>query len=441
MRVVAGADADGALGRVVAGADADGGLGRVVAAADAAVVNVAAVGVAVVDVAVVGVAAMGVAAVGVAVVGVAVLRIGEASHVAAGPRGTGGAVDACTASAAAAGDHPRVPSPLRPRLAIATPAAVGANNGNRRTAERWAAFLADAVEVRIHGPSQLDGLERADALVALHAVKSRPAIERFRAVRPGAPVAVVLTGTDLYGDGAWRHGAESASVLVVLQPAALRALDGGWRAKARAIVQSAEPPPPAPAEPDAARRAEAAEVVAVGHLRAVKDPHTVWRAARRLAGGDGGRPVRIDHVGAALEPDLADAARATEAACGGAFRWRGALDHAAARRAIAAARVLVHPSLAEGGAHAVIEAIVSGTAVVASRIDGNTGLLGDDHPGLFAAGDDAALAALVRRALDDPAFGAALAARSVALAPRFATATERDAVRALARDLLAAAGR
>jgi glycosyltransferase involved in cell wall biosynthesis len=38
--------------------------------------------------------------------------------------------------------------------------------------------------------------------------------------------------------------------------------------------------------------------------------------------------------------------------------------------------VLVHTSRMEGGAHVVIEALRSGTPVLASRIAGNLGLLG-----------------------------------------------------------------
>jgi putative glycosyltransferase (TIGR04348 family) len=329
----------------------------------------------------------------------------------------------------------------RPRVAIATPATAEANNGNWRTAERWAGFLVGGggCEVSLHAGDDPGPLADADALIALHAVKSRVAIDRFRADRAGAPLAIVLTGTDVYGaDGtaarggeAWRHAAESASALVVLQPATLARLDAGLRAKARVIVQSATPLQAAAARDDA-------EVVAVGHLRAVKDPRTLWRAARRLAQHpDNPPPFRIDHIGAALEPALADEARATEAACGGAFRWRGGLDHVATRRAIAAAQLLVHPSLAEGGAHAVIEAVVSGTAVIASRIEGNTGLLGDDHDGLFPPGDDAALAALLGRFFAEPAFAARLGAQGAALVPRFAPDAERTAVRALAHDLLA----
>ena len=66
------------------------------------------------------------------------------------------------------------------------------------------------------------------------------------------------------------------------------------------------------------------------------------------------------------------------------------------------AHVLLHPSRIEGGAQAVIEAIRGGTPVIASRIDGNTGLLGTDYPGLFAPGDAAAAARLLRRAATMP---------------------------------------
>ena len=83
----------------------------------------------------------------------------------------------------------------------------------------------------------------------------------------------------------------------------------------------------------------------------------------------------------------------------------------AARRAIARARALVHPSVMEGGANVVIEAVRSGVPVLASRIDGNVGLLGADYDGFFPVGDAAALAALMRRFVADAAFAAHLAAQ------------------------------
>jgi len=41
----------------------------------------------------------------------------------------------------------------------------------------------------------------------------------------------------------------------------------------------------------------------------------------------------------------------------------------------------------------IIEALASGTPVLASRIDGNLGLLGDDYAGVFEPGEATGLAA------------------------------------------------
>lgn len=65
---------------------------------------------------------------------------------------------------------------------------------------------------------------------------------------------------------------------------------------------------------------------------------------------------------------------------------------------------MVISSFMEGGAHVVSEAIALGVPVIASDIPGNRGLLGGDYPAYFRTGDDAALAALVRRMADDAGF-------------------------------------
>src|SRR5205823_10242276 len=84
------------------------------------------------------------------------------------------------------------------RIAIVTPAPRGSRKGNRVTAHRWAGFLRDlghrvAVVTDYHGGP-------CDALVALHARKSYDSIACFRRQYPTRPLAVALTGTDLYGD-------------------------------------------------------------------------------------------------------------------------------------------------------------------------------------------------------------------------------------------------
>jgi putative glycosyltransferase (TIGR04348 family) len=318
-----------------------------------------------------------------------------------------------------------------PRVCIVSPALATANNGNWHTASRWQRFLAPVATAEIR--SAWDGAVEADLLVALHARRSADSVARWRERRPEAPIVLVLTGTDLYrdldDDPRARHSLQCASRIVVLQEAGLVRLDAASRARAMVIVQSA----PAlfatrvPGDPD---------FVAVGHLREEKDPETLMRAARLVASGAAAAPT-IAHIGGALEAHLADAARATMAACP-AYRWLGPLAHAAARRAIARARALVHMSRMEGGANVVIEAVRSRVPVLASRIDGNVGLLGAGYDGYFAVGDAGALAGLMRRFIDDAGFAAHLAAQCAIREPLFRPAAERRAVRALLAGLVPA---
>ena len=58
----------------------------------------------------------------------------------------------------------------------------------------------------------------------------------------------------------------------------------------------------------------------------------------------------------------------------------------------------------EGGANVISEAAVAGLPILASRMDGNVGLLGADYPGYFPVGNTRALASLLRRIESDPSF-------------------------------------
>lgn len=307
-----------------------------------------------------------------------------------------------------------------------TPALAQANNGNWQTAHRWAGLLRPAYRVRL-AERWSGGDERL--LIALHARRSAASIAAWRAVYPARPVVLVLTGTDLYRDIATDADAQRslqlADALVVLNELGARQLPAALRAKAHVVLQSC------PARAPLRRTTRHLRALMVGHLRDEKDPRTYWRAARRLAGrGD----ILLDHAGAALDPALGAEATALAAELP-AFRWLGGLPHADARRRIQAARVLVHASRLEGGAHVVIEAMRSGTPVLASRIDGNLGLLGAGYEGVFEPGDDAALAALLARARDDadmlPRLTAQLAPRAALFAPEAERATLHRLVGAL----------
>jgi len=86
----------------------------------------------------------------------------------------------------------------------------------------------------------------------------------------------------------------------------------------------------------------------------------------------------------------------------------------------------------------VIEAVRSKVPVLASRIDGNVGLLGRDYDGYFPAGDAIALAALMQRFVREPAFAERLAAQCAAREPLFTPEAEATAVKTLLADMLPA---
>jgi putative glycosyltransferase (TIGR04348 family) len=312
-------------------------------------------------------------------------------------------------------------------LVIVTPALAAANNGNWQTARRWASLLRSHYRVSL---TDAWAGQPADVMLALHARRSAASVRHWRAAHPRAPLAVVLTGTDLYQDIA--HDAEAlqslalADRLVVLQQRGVAALPAPLRHKAVVCIQSS------PARQTLPKPTRHLRALMVGHLREVKSPETWFAAARALRHR---ADIRLDHIGAALDPALGEAARQCMAECP-AYRWLGALPHAATRRRIQQAHLLVHPSKMEGGAHVVIEAVTSGTPVLASRIDGNLGLLGDDYTGCFDWGDAAALAALLQRCRDDPAMLPALTAQCLERAPLFTPAHEQAVLLGLMRSLL-----
>jgi len=121
------------------------------------------------------------------------------------------------------------------------------------------------------------------------------------------------------------------------------------------------------------------------------------------------------------------------------YRWLGELPRGRARRLLARSHAMVISSRMEGGANVVSEAIVCGVPVLASRVPGNVGLLGDDYPAYYPIGDTAALAALMQRAATDQRFHADLLRRVRRLQPLFRPEREREAWRRLLKELNARA--
>jgi putative glycosyltransferase (TIGR04348 family) len=328
--------------------------------------------------------------------------------------------------------------PRRSSVVIVSPALAAANNGNWQTARRWKTLLAPEYRARITQDWPDLEAPQDEFMLALHAKRSAGAIEAWAQLHGSNRLAVVLTGTDLYGDilkdARAQQSLELAGRLVVLQELGPKALPEKSRRKARVILQSTT------ARQALAKTSQRLVAVMVGHLREVKSPQTLFEAARLLRDRD---DIRIRHIGEASDARWAALAEATSRDCPN-YRWLGGMPHAATRRAIQRAHVLVHPSALEGGAHVIMEAVRSGTPVLASKVPGNVGMLGEDYEGYFPHGDAAQLAAQLgrcqdeqRRFPDDPGrtWLARLRAQCDRRAPLFAREAERAALLQLIQEL------
>ena len=320
---------------------------------------------------------------------------------------------------------------MLPLVLIVSPGLAADNNGNWQTARRWAQMLRGHARTRIlsHWPLPGESTE-AVAMLALHARRSADSIDAWASAHPAHGLAVVLTGTDLYqdiiDDATAQHSLALAQQLVVLQEMGPQAVPPPYRDKTRVMFQSTTTRKTLPKNP------KFLKAMMVGHLREVKSPQTLFQAARLLATR---LDIHIDHIGVALETPLGVQARLAEAD-NPKYRWLGGVAHESTRWHIQRADVLVHCSRMEGGAHVVMEAVCSGTPVLASKVDGNVGMLGEDYVGYFAWGDAQGLTDLLVRCREDAAFLAHLRAQCEARSPLFHPAKEQAALIDLIKALI-----
>lgn len=310
--------------------------------------------------------------------------------------------------------------PKHPHLSVViiSPALAAANNGNWQTAQRYACMLRSFCRVRI--AQQWDGHAQDQVMIALHARRSHSSIADWHARHGSHGLVVVLTGTDLYRDIQSDHDAQQslrwAHTLVVLQSEGMQAVPEVFRPKTVVAFQSTT------TRQTLAKTDRHLRAIMVGHLRAEKAPRTFFKLAKLLnEHGD----IHLQHVGGEHDPDLAKEAHST-AALYPHYTFLGARPHEATRRLIQRAHVLVHPSVMEGGAHVVMEAICSGVPVLASCIPGNIGMLGSDYAGFFPTDDVEALASLLLRVRHDPECYAQLQKQCALRAPLFAPAREQE---------------
>ena len=316
----------------------------------------------------------------------------------------------------------------KPKIVIVSPALARANNGNWQTARRYARMLSNTCSVRIL--QEWDGNQTDDVLIALHARRSYASIAAWHAARGSRGLVVVLTGTDLYRDiqqdSQAQQSLQWAARLVVLQAAGLAELPIAVRDKAQVLFQSTT------TRQTLAKAKHRIRAVMVGHLRAEKSPQTFFEAAALLADHT---DLELRHIGGEQDPALAQQAHHTAARYAN-YQFLGAQSHEQARRYIQRSHVLVHSSVMEGGAHVIMEAICSGVPVLASRIAGNIGMLGEDYAGFFTVGDAHDLASLLLKFRNEPVFVGRLLEQCAARAPIFSPAHERSGLITIVQDLI-----
>jgi len=287
------------------------------------------------------------------------------------------------------------------KIALITPARAGTRSGNRHTALRWAAFLRAAGH-RVSISTEWNG-EPADAMLALHARRSHASIKEF----PG-PVVLALTGTDVYHDihrsAKARRSIELARELIVLQAKAAEEVPAR---KVHVVVQSS-------ATRLRHRPVKRFRICVIGHLRAVKDPLLTLRALQHTDAD-----VEVVQLGELLEENLEPKTSDPR------YRWLGSVPHGRALAWLASSHAMVISSRMEGGANVVCEALRIGVPVLASRIPGNIGLLGERYAGYFPVGDERALARLIEK---DKSFYGRLKRQ---IAPLRAAVSPRSEARAL----------
>lgn len=273
--------------------------------------------------------------------------------------------------------------------------------GNRVTALRWA-WVFRKLGWKVFQEESWSG-RACDVLVALHARRSNSSVVRFRRAHPDLPLVVAATGTDVYSDvpdsGEARESFGLATRIVVLQPLSVEKLPEETRARARVVYQSVTKP-----RKLRAKVADAFEVCTIAHLRPIKDPLRPAQAARLLPRSS---KIRIVHCGGLID-EFMQKELDQELHENPRFRWLGDRPRAEVLETLARSRLFVSSSRHEGGSNAVSEALALGVPILATRIPGTLGLLGDNYPGTFAVEDTQGLADLMLRAETDADFYRAL---------------------------------
>ncbi len=284
------------------------------------------------------------------------------------------------------------------KIILITPATKQSKAGNRTTAVRWASLLRE-IGHRVVIQSDWDG-SPADMMVAIHAWRSASSIERFNQKYSENPLLVLLSGTDIYS---YQHShpketlnsMAKADALLCLHDLVHEAIPQEFIKKLHVIHQSA-----LPLKRQRSPSKRTFDVCVLGHLREVKDSLRCAYAVRNIPKES---RIRVIHLGKAHNDEWENAAR-VEMENNNRYLWRGEVDAWRVRQEFVKTHLMVLSSIVEGGANVISEAIVAGVPIIASKIDGNVGLLGKDYPGYYPPKDTEALTSMLLQAETDQSF-------------------------------------
>lgn len=280
---------------------------------------------------------------------------------------------------------------------VSCPFSLSASHGNVVSARRIASVLSE-LGLRVSLQEGWDGGD-ADCLVALHGFRSEGIVKEFNRKNPARKIVVVLTGTDLYRDLSYRKledatALQVADALVVAQEGSLKSVPLGLRRKTQLIRKSVQLP--ACARP---KREQEPTFALVGHLREVKNPFFPVESLANQPFGS----LRLWHMGGERQLGMNQEAKAWEERVPG-YQFLGELPREVVIERVLRSWALVNSSRMEGGSNAVLEAMVLGVPVLASRIEGNVGLLGQDYEGYFEEDDKVGFLSLTKRFLGEVSF-------------------------------------
>jgi glycosyltransferase involved in cell wall biosynthesis len=161
------------------------------------------------------------------------------------------------------------------------------------------------------------------------------------------------------------------------------------------IPNPVAPRPPAPLDGDH-------KALYSGRLSVEKDLFGLLRAWRSVQGDDPGARLYLVGAGGEYRPVEAElrAAVAADPVLARSVEFTGWVSDV--EPWLRSTDVYIFPSLSEGMSNSLLEACAWRRVVVASDIEPNRAVLGDDYPLLFPASDVAAMADAIRRAFSDP---------------------------------------